>query len=148
MRLEDIMSAKVKTIKPNVSADVAFERMKQQDLHHLVVTDNSTILGVISERDLGGARGASLRKNQTVSDLMSDHVLTAKTDDTLRQAANKLRGHGIGCLPVLKDGKLKGIVTITDMLELIGRGVTRPEQRTKRALRKRKQGGHVPYKAG
>lgn len=140
------MSTKIKTIKPGASADAAWERMKNGEIHHLVVVDNAKVVGIISERDLGGARGAVLRRGKTVDDLMSGQVLSAKPTDTLRQAANKLRGYGIGCLPILQDGKLKGILTVTDLLELIGRGVERPEQRTKRAMRKRKQGGHTPYR--
>lgn len=146
MRLQDVMSTKVKTIKPGASADAAWERMKVGDIRHLVVVDNGNVAGVISQRDLGGARGAALRKGMAVEDLMSGHVLSAKPTDTLRQAANKLRGYGIGCLPIMQDGKLKGILTVADLLELIGRGVERPEQRTKRAMRKRKQGGHSPYR--
>ena len=141
------MSTKVKTIKPVATADAAWERMKNGDIHHLVVVDSGNVVGVISQRDLGGARGAALRKGKTVDDLMSGQVLSAKPTDTLRQAANKLRGYGVGCLPIMQDGKLKGILTVTDLLELIGRGVERPEQRTKRAMRKRKQGGHTPYRS-
>ena len=147
MRLQDVMSTKVKTIKPVATADAAWERMKNGDIHHLVVVDSGNVVGVISQRDLGGARGAALRKGKTVDDLMSGQVLSAKPTDTLRQAANKLRGYGVGCLPIMQDGKLKGILTVTDLLELIGRGVERPEQRTKRAMRKRKQGGHTPYRS-
>ena len=44
----------------------------------------------------------------------------------VRQAANLLRGRTIGCLPVLEDGKLVGILTTTDLLEQIGRGSDRP----------------------
>ena len=41
---------------------------------------------------------------------------------TVRQAANRLRGRGVGCLAVMDDGRLRGIVTTQDLLELIGRG--------------------------
>lgn len=146
MRLQDVMSRDVKTIRPNLSADTAWLRMEQSGIHHLVVVDDGRVLGIISQRDLGGARGEAVRRDRLVEDLMSRQVLSAKPTDTLRQAANKLRGRGIGCLPVMEDGKVKGILTITDLLELLGRGVERPEQRTKRAMRKRKQGGHSPYR--
>lgn len=146
MRLQQVMSRKVKTIKPGASADVALARMQERDINHFVVVDDGRVVGVISKRDLGGAGGVALRKGKTVEDLMSRQVLSAKPTDTLKQAANRLRGYGVGCLPVMDDGKLKGILTITDLLELIGRGVERPEERTKRATRKRKQGGHSPYR--
>lgn len=142
MRMQDVMSRNVKTVKPGASADAAWTRMSQSEINHFVVVDDGKVVGVISQRDFGGARGESLRKGRTVGDLMSRQVMSAKPTDTLRQAANKMRGYGIGCLPVMDDGKLKGILTVTDLLELIGRGVERPEQRSKKATRKRKQGGH------
>ena len=53
-------------------------------------------------------------------------------DATVRQAANLMRGRGIGCLAVVDDDKPIGIGTITDVLELIGRGVERPVEQGKR----------------
>jgi CBS domain-containing protein len=55
---------------------------------------------------------------------------------TIRQAANLLRGRTIGCLPVLEDGKLVGILTTTDLLELIGRASERPVSKGKRWVMK------------
>ena len=63
---------------------------------------------------------------------MSEQVVTAPADATIRQAANLMRGRGIGCLAVVADEKPVGIVTITDLLELIGRGVERPIERSTR----------------
>jgi len=51
---------------------------------------------------------------------------------TLRQAANLLRGRTIGCLPVVEGGELVGILTTTDLLELIGRGAEKPVAKGKR----------------
>lgn len=129
IRLQDIMNTDVKTIAPGAAAEQAWGLMQQFDIHHLVVVDGRDVVGVISARDLGGNRGASVRKNQIVSDLMVQKPVTAKPDDTLRQAANKLRGNGIGCLPVVADGKVKGIVTITDCLDLIGHGSSGKDNR-------------------
>ena len=63
---------------------------------------------------------------------MSAHVVTVTADATIRQAANLMRGRGVGCLAIVADEKPVGIVTITDLLELIGRGVERPIERSKR----------------
>lgn len=129
IRLQDIMSTDVKTVSPGVDAERAWNLMQQHDIHHLVVVDGRDVVGVISARDLGGNRGAPARRNQTVGDLMAGKPVTAKPGDTLRAAANKLRGHGIGCLPVVEEGKVRGIVTITDCLELIGQGSSGKENR-------------------
>jgi len=129
IRMQDIMSTEVKTVTPATSAEQAWAVMQQYEIHHLVVVDGRDVAGVISARDLGGNRGASTRKNQTVGDLMIAKPVTAKPGDSVRSAANKLRGYGIGCLPIVDSGKVKGIVTITDCLELIGRGSSGKENR-------------------
>ena len=41
-------------------------------------------------------------------------------------APRLMRGHGAGCLPVVENGRLVGIVTVSDLMELIGRGSERP----------------------
>lgn len=51
---------------------------------------------------------------------MVREVATASPETTIRQAANMLRGRTIGCLPVVEDSKLVGIVTVTDLLDLVG----------------------------
>lgn len=140
MRLSDIMSGKVKTIRPGDSAEIAWNRISHNAIHHLVVMDNGKVVGVVSARDLGGARGASLRKGASVTDLMTRQAVTAKPNQTVRQAANLMRGRAIGCLPVVEEGKLKGIVTVTDLLELLGRGLERPIPRTERAVLSRRHG--------
>jgi acetoin utilization protein AcuB len=140
IRLQDVMSTNVKTVGPGVAAEQAWSLMQQQDIHHLIVMDGGDVVGVVSARDLGGARGGAARKNQTVEDLMVHKPVTAKPEDTLRQAANKLRGYAIGCLPIVDGGKVKGIVTITDCLELLGRGAAHPGTQPERRMLSRKQG--------
>jgi CBS domain-containing protein len=132
MRLTEIMSTAVETTTRDASSDVAFSRMQDQDIHHLVVMDGGRVVGVLSHRDLGGRGGASVRRNRTVGELMTTPVVTAAPDTTVRQAANLLRGRLIGCLPVLKGKKLAGIVTVSDLLELLGRGALRPSPTGKR----------------
>ena len=126
MRLEEVMNIDVRTADPAEPAETAWNRMRLGRFHHLVVMEGKRVVGVLSDRDLGGARGAARRRASTVGDLMTPNIATATPTTTLRQAAKLLRGRSIGCLPVLKGGKLVGIVTVTDILELLGRGALRP----------------------
>lgn len=121
MRLMEIMTTDVQTVSPSEDAEKAFQRMRNQRIRHLVVMDGRKVVGVLSERDMGGSRGGALRTGKTVGELMSGQAVTASPTMTVRQAANLLRARTIGCLPVIEDGKLAGIVTITDLLELLGR---------------------------
>lgn len=134
MRLRDIMKTHVETISPNESVQGAANRMRSARIRHLVVQDGRKVVGVISDRDV--ANLGSFRQIQTVEEVMSASVVTATPDTTLRQAANLLRGRAIGCLPVVEKGKLAGIVTITDLLELVGRGAERPVAKSRRWVMK------------
>ncbi len=139
MRLDEIMSTGVKTIDAAESAQAAWDRMAIEEIKHLVVMENRAVVGVVSERDLGGRAGTGVRKNKRVSEVMTPQVVTAKSDTTIRQAANLLRGRGIGCLPIMVGDKVAGIVTATDLLELLGRGQERPGPRAERAVLSRRQ---------
>lgn len=136
MRVTEIMQTKVRTIESATAADAAWELMRLRGIHHLVVTDEGRVAGVLSQSDLGGKLGAPLRKNRSVADLMTKAVAVAAPETTVREAANLLRGRGISCLPVMSGSRLAGIVTTRDLLELIGRGAERPTAQAKRAILK------------
>src|SRR5476651_2532529 len=120
MRLEEIMNANVKTVSESVSAEDARNQMTLNHIHHLVVTRYGKPVGIISERDIGGRLKTVSLNDKTVGELMTPHVVSAKVDTTVREAANLLRGYIIGCLPVYRNKELAGIVTVTDLLEAIG----------------------------
>jgi acetoin utilization protein AcuB len=134
MRVGEVMTPRVETVSAGESAEVAQRNMRQKRIRHLVVTSGRDVVGVVSDRDLKEA--GSFRQIETVGEIMTSPVVTARPETTLRQAANLLRGRTIGCLPVLDEGRLLGIVTTTDLLELIGRGAERPVAKSRRFILK------------
>jgi len=126
MRLRDVMSVDVITVEADDPASVARATMRRHRIRHLVVVEGERLVGIVSERDLGGTRGAASRRDRSVRDLMTVDPVSASPATTLRQAANLMRGRTIGCLLVVDDGRLAGIVTTTDLLDQLGRGATRP----------------------
>ena len=133
MRVFEIMSDAVQRVAPTVSASDAIELMGMKRIRHLVVAEGSTLTGIVSERDLGGRNGASGRKDRTVAEMMTRPVVTVARDTPVRKAANLMRGRSIGCLVVTDKGRIVGIVTAADLLELIGRGSDRASPTRKRA---------------
>lgn len=91
MRLGDIMETAVDTIGLEDRAELAWERMRLGRFHHLVVMNDRAVVGVLSDRDLGGARGARLREGRQVADLMTLNVVTATPTTTLREAAKAVQ---------------------------------------------------------
>ena len=131
MRLQEIMKSSVETVAPGDTADAAWERMRQRRIRHLVVMEGREVTGILSQRDIAKAEA---RQGRAVADLMSAPAVTAEPRTTIRQAANLLRGRTLGCLPVVAKGKLLGIVTTTDLLELLGRGAEHPMRQAGRRL--------------
>ena len=114
MRLRDVMSVEVVTVSPDDPASVARATMRRHRIRHLVVVEDGRLMGIVSERDLGGTRGAASGRRLPVRDLMAADPVSASPATTLRQAANLMRGRTVGCLLVVDDGRVVGIVTTTD----------------------------------
>lgn len=132
MRVQDVMTKDVQTVPPETAAGEAWSAMRARRIHHLVVTKGRRIVGILSDRDAGGRQGGAVRQNRTVADLMTQPVVTVAPETTVRRAANLMRGRSIGCLVVGGAGRVSGIVTVSDLLELVGRGLDRKVEATTR----------------
>ncbi len=134
MQIHEIMSTGVESVPPTTSIGEARARMERSHIHHLVVMEKGEVVGVVSERDLGGRNPSGISGERPVREVMTGDVVTATPTTTVRKAANLMRGYSIGCLPILDRG-LVGIVTVTDLLELIGGGAPRDERPGRRLVR-------------
>lgn len=128
MDIAAIMSTDPLTIGPDATPDEALQLMDDQDVRHLPVVDAGRLVGVISDRDLLSEIGwvpartdaqRAARKarggHATVREIMHQPVTTADADDSVVTAAVDLVVESIGCLPVLTDGKLVGMITEMDL---------------------------------
>ena len=127
MRIGEIMSDAVETVGPSDPVVAARDRMSFHRIHHLIVMDGREIVGIVSDRDL-----RRVPADRPVAEVMSTAVVTTEPNATVRQVANLLRGRVVGCLPVVDKRKLVGIVTITDLLNLLGQGAEKPVEMRKR----------------
>ena len=133
MRVYEVMSKAVETVKPTVHASEAKTRMRQKKIHHLVVTEGSELQGIVSDRDLGGPKLPKVLGESTVGDLMTSPVVTVTTRTPIRRAAALMRGRGIGSLVVTSaNGKVAGIVTVSDLLEQIAKKAEHKSNRDQR----------------
>ena len=126
MRAFEIMSTNVETVPAETTADAARETMRRKAIRHLVVVKSGEVVGVVSDRDIGGRHGAATRAHRTAGELMTAAPVTVSPETTVREIANLMRGRTIGCVPVLNRQRLVGIVTVSDLLTLLGRGTDRP----------------------
>ena len=137
MRVYEVMSKDVETVKPAVHASEAKTRMRQRKIHHLVVTKGAQLQGIVSDRDLGGPKLPKGLGDWTVGDLMTSPVVTVTTRTPIHRAAAMMKGRSIGSLVVTSpNGKVAGIVTVADLLDWIAR---QPAHVSNRALRKERE---------
>ena len=132
MRIQDVMTSDIVKIGPEATVAEARASLQRNRIHHLIVVAEKKILGVLSDRDLAG-RDAETR----VAEVMSRDVATISPRATLRQAAGRMEGRMISCLPVIDRGKLAGIVTSNDLLRALSKGVHPPPPQERYVLRKR-----------
>ena len=134
LQVRDVMSREVHTVKRNDELAIADALMKQERVRHLPVLDeDGEVCAVVSQRDL--FRGALLRalgygsraeelmlKQVAVKEAMSAEIQTTAPDTPIADAARVMIERKIGCLPVIENGKLVGIVTETDFVRLVAEG--------------------------
>lgn len=124
-RVHELMTTDVVSIKQDASLDDAMSLMDEGDFRHLPVVEGDRLVGVLSERDLLEATGwlpPRLREvldapGGTVEDFMQSPVVTVSPDDSIVTACIRLLEWGIGCLPVLDDRELIGMLADVDVLD-------------------------------
>jgi acetoin utilization protein AcuB len=95
----------------------AIELMKENSIRHLpVVSEGNYLEGFLTLADLKQGLIPSMVGDLNLSDLMIRNPITVGPDEDIEYAAQLIYIHKIGGLPVVKDGKLIGIITATDIL--------------------------------
>lgn len=92
----------------------ALEVMHRYRFRHMPVLEGGALVGVVTERDLGRV-DAEMRHQVSLRAVMNGAPITAHPMDALDVAASLMMENKIGCLPVLEDGKLVGILTESDL---------------------------------
>ncbi len=122
--IEAIMSTNLITVPPSATLAEARTLMQSNRIHHLPVTDDGDLVGLVTITNVLAATDSFLRDDRNrihaneiiVGDVMVKDVATVDVNASLRQAALFLEKHQIGCLPVMDDGKMVGIITETDFI--------------------------------
>lgn len=117
MLVKQVMNKKVVVAKPNVTIREASKVMSKFHIGSLVVVDESGIAGILTERDIliSVAEGKDADQTQ-IRDIMSRNVITIEPDKTVEEVVDLMVEHKIKKLPVVREGKLVGIITASDIV--------------------------------
>ena len=137
MLVRSRMTADVVTASPGTTIAEALSLTRKHRIRHLPIVADDRLVGLVTDRDLRLAmppiwaehHDDELRdalRSKTVAEFMVTSIVTITPEAPIEQAARLLYEHKIGCLPVMSDDRLVGILTETDVLrsfvELFGGG--------------------------
>ncbi|HEY7715614.1 MAG TPA: CBS domain-containing protein [Candidatus Binatia bacterium] len=128
--VRDIMMGAPVTLGPDDTLSLANDVIFLGRIRHIPVVEGGKLLGLISERDLLGTAASRLfglkQKNKSdllktvfIKDVMKKRVSTVTPDTSIADAAHLMADKKIGCVPVVSDGSLIGLVTTTDILRYV-----------------------------
>jgi acetoin utilization protein AcuB len=130
MLVGERMSRPVITIHPDLPIQEALNEMRREGIRRFPVVDKrGRLVGIVSERDLLHASPSDatslsifelnyLISRITVSEVMTEEVMTVTEDTPVEVAARMMADNKIGGLPVTKNGDVVGMITETDLFKL------------------------------
>lgn len=124
MKVADILASKgsnVYSVTENITVYEALKVMGEKNIGALLVMEDDRLKGIISERDY--ARKIVLKgksSNETlVKEIMTENVITVLPEDDIEKCMEVMSGRKIRHLPVMKDDKVLGVISITDVVTAI-----------------------------
>ena len=133
LSVSDWMTEEVLAVETFDSIAIARQLIAKHRVNQLPVLDNDTLVGIVTDRDIRDAYPTSLMIHRaeeidrfadkvTVEAVMTHDVFIVRPETPLMTAVALLRRHRIGSLPVVKNKKLVGIITRSDILDFVLRG--------------------------
>lgn len=123
MLVQDIMKTDVITLHADNTIGDAIELMRQKRIRHIPIVDGETLVGLVTDRDLKEASPSSISERfepslyeTALEKIMKTDLLIGHPRDFAEEAAVLFYTYEIGCLPIVSNYELVGILTKTDML--------------------------------
>ncbi|MCI0453582.1 MAG: CBS domain-containing protein [Candidatus Dadabacteria bacterium] len=123
MSLRKISKKKVVTVKPDDTVIKAARLMGEKNVGSVVVIKNKKPVGILTDRDIAirvVARRADINTT-LVKHVMTKKIVTGRDDQRASELAKVMHEHGIRRVPIVnKKGALSGIITLDDLLYMMG----------------------------
>ena len=118
IEVQDIMVSNVVTVRPDISVKEAVDSMNRYGIGCLVVVEKEDIVGIVTERDFLKRVLAKCKdpRNINVQEIMSKPLIVGKPDMQIQEVLKLMVDKRIKKLPIVENGKLQGLVTLTDLV--------------------------------
>ncbi len=134
LKVRDLMTAKVLAVGPGEDLATLWELMERRRVRHMPIVDaTGDLVGLVTHRDLlrhalveRGGQAAALEdavlSRLTAGEIMRVDLETIGPDADIRLASQRMLDHKYGCLPVVEERRLVGILTEADFVRFLARG--------------------------
>lgn len=131
MRVADLMTGALVTVGHDATVAEAWRIMRTRQVRHLPVLDaDRRLIGMLTDHDLrlvilercvndDVQPLARVLGRLRVNEIMTWAVITVRPDAEIREAARIMHEHTVGALPVVEDGRLVGMLTATDVIQVV-----------------------------
>ena len=128
--VDEFMTTEPCTLRETDTINDARQIMTEKHIRHIPITDSENhVLGLVTQRDVLAATAPVLSLSTRsdavaaepdirLSEIMIRNVSVIHQSESLRRAALHLQAHKYGCLPVVSDDRLVGIVTDSDFIAI------------------------------
>ena len=120
MGIVDVMQLRLVAVSPDVDLRTAIQRMLDEGVGSVAVSDGTRLVGILTERDVLRlvARGVMLSRTR-VGEVMTTKVVTATADADILDVARTMGEHNIRHLPVVEGEHLLGMVGVREVVDVL-----------------------------
>jgi acetoin utilization protein AcuB len=124
MIVRQIMKQDITTLRSDDPISLALATMKKNKIRHIpIVNESNQLIGIVTERDVKDASPSIFQLelkedflNKPIKEIMSTDLITGHPLDFVEEVAAIIIDNKIGCLPILQDQQLVGLITESDLL--------------------------------
>ena len=120
--VEEILETDVATAERDAQFGEIVEMMAERNVGSIVIVEDETPVGIVTDRQIAlSLADAPDASERTVDEILSDDLVTGTSDMNVFEVLRRLSDEGIRRLPIVdEEGALEGIVTLDDLLVLLG----------------------------
>lgn len=120
MTVADVMTKSVVSADASISINEAAKMMEDAKVGAIIVTENNTPIGIVTDRDFAVKVAAhAYQISSPIKQIMSSPMISINSDESIRTASDLMHDRGVRKLPVIDNEKVVGIITATDIVNLL-----------------------------
>ena len=118
--IANVMTKSVISVDASITINEAAKMMEDAKVGAVIVMENNLPVGIVTDRDFSvKVVSHAYQITAPVKQIMSSPLVSINSDETVRMAADLMHDRRIRKIPVIDDGKVVGIITATDIVNLL-----------------------------